>query len=177
MDVIQSDVPWRPLVPIMLPRAPRCFPCWDSSSALRWPSEARSAVASYLRQPWLIMLMWFAGAIYSACGASNVSELATMIPRAGGFYVYAREAMGDYAGFAVGWSDFLGNVAATAYAAMAAVEFLERLIPRIEPFAQVVAAGTILAFAGMQWFGVRLSAGVQQAASAIAAIALFGLVL
>jgi APA family basic amino acid/polyamine antiporter len=134
-------------------------------------------VASYLRQPWLIMLMWFAGAIYSACGASNVSELATMIPRAGGFYVYAREAMGDYAGFAVGWSDFLGNVAATAYAAMAAVEFLERLIPRIEPFAQVVAAGTILAFAGMQWFGVRLSAGVQQAASAIAAIALFGLVL
>ena len=134
-------------------------------------------VASYLRQPWLIMLMWFSGAIYSACGASNVSELATMIPRAGGFYVYAREAMGDYAGFAVGWSDFLGNVAATAYAAMAAVEFLERLIPRIEPFAQVVAAGTILAFAGMQWFGVRLSAGVQQAASAIAAIALFGLVL
>src|ERR1017187_3402886 len=132
-------------------------------------------VASNLRAPWLIMLMWFAGAIYSACGASNVSELATMIPRAGGFYVYAREAMGVYAGFAVGWSDFLGNVAATAYAAMAAVEFLERLIPRIEPFAQVVAAGTILAFAGMQWFGVRLSAGVQQAASAIAAIALFGL--
>ena len=134
-------------------------------------------VASYLRQPWLIMPMWFAGAIYAALGAANVSELATMIPRAGGFYVYAREAMGDYAGFAVGWSDFLGNVAATAYAAMAAVEFLERLIPRIEPFAQVVAAGTILAFAGMQWFGVRLSAGVQQAASAIAAIALFGLVL
>jgi len=52
-------------------------------------------VASYLRAPWLIVLMWFAGAIYSACGASNVSELATMIPRAGGFYVYAREAMGD----------------------------------------------------------------------------------
>jgi len=134
-------------------------------------------VASYLREPWLIMPMWFAGAVYAALGASNVSELATMIPRAGGFYVYARQAMGDYAGFAVGWSDFLANVTPAAYAAMAAVEFLGRLIPRIGPIAQIVAAGTILAFATMQWFGVRLSARVQQAASAIAAIALFGLVL
>jgi APA family basic amino acid/polyamine antiporter len=40
-----------------------------------------------------------------------------------------------------------------------------------------VAAGAILAFAVMQWFGVRLSGRLQQAASAIAAIALLGLVL
>src|SRR4051794_3788629 len=86
-------------------------------------------VASNLREPWLIMLMWFAGAAYSALGALNVAELATMIPRAGGFYVYAREAMGNTAGFAVGWSDFLANVAAGAYAAMAIVEFLARVIP------------------------------------------------
>jgi basic amino acid/polyamine antiporter, APA family len=133
-------------------------------------------VASYLRAPWLIMLMWFVGAIYSACGASNVSELATMIPRAGGFYVYAREAMGDYAGFAVGWSDFLANVAPASYGAMAAVEFLQRLVPAVAPFGVLLAAGIILAFAAMQWFGVRLSARVQQAASAIAALALLGLV-
>ena len=42
-------------------------------------------VASYLREPWLIMLMWFGGAVYSALGVLNVAELATMIPRAGGF--------------------------------------------------------------------------------------------
>jgi len=133
-------------------------------------------VASYLREPWLIMPMWFAGALYAALGASNVSELATMIPRAGGFYVYAREAMGDYTGFAVGWSDFLANVAPAAYGAMVAVEFLQRLVPAVGPMARVVAAGVILAFAAMQWFGVRLSARVQQAASAIAALTLIGLV-
>jgi APA family basic amino acid/polyamine antiporter len=133
-------------------------------------------VASYLRQPWLIMLMWFAGAVYAALGASNVSELATMLPREGGFYVYARAAMGERAGFAVGWSDFLANVAPAAYAAMAAVEFIRRLVPAIAPFAQVTAAGAILTFAAMQWFGVRLSARVQQAASALAALALAGLV-
>ena len=134
------------------------------------------AVASYLREPWLIMLLWFGGAVYAALGASNVSELATMLPREGGFYVYARAAMGEHTGFAIGWSDFLSNVAPAAYAAMAAVEFLERLLPVIRPIAQVVAVALILAFASMQWFGVRLSARVQQTASAIAAIALIGLV-
>jgi len=133
-------------------------------------------VASYLRQPWLIMTMWIAGAVYSALGAANVSELATMIPRAGGFYVYAHEAMGDQAGFAVGWSDFLANATATAYAAMVAVEFAGRIIPGIQPFGIAVAVFAILAFASMQWFGIRLSARVQQVASAIAAIALIGLV-
>jgi APA family basic amino acid/polyamine antiporter len=133
-------------------------------------------VASYLRLPWLIMLAWFGGAVYAALGAANVSELATMIPRAGGFYVYARAALGDGAGFAVGWSDFLGNVAPVAYAGMAAVEFLGRIIPGIGAFAPILATGAILAFAGMQWFGIRWSGRVQQAASAIAAIALFGLV-
>ena len=133
-------------------------------------------VAAYLREPWLIMLMWFAGAAYSALGALNVAELATMIPRAGGFYVYAREAMGDSTGFAVGWSDFLANVAATAYAAMAAVEFLGRVIPSMERYGPLVGAAFILTFAGVQWFGIRVSGRVQQAASAIAAAALMGLV-
>lgn len=133
-------------------------------------------VASYLREPWLIMLMWFAGAVYSALGALNVAELATLIPRAGGFYVYAREAMGDTAGFAVGWSDFLANVAAAGYAALAAVEFLGRVIPEVEKHDQLVATGFILAFTAIQWFGIRISGQVQQVASAIAATALLGLV-
>jgi APA family basic amino acid/polyamine antiporter len=76
----------------------------------------------------------------------------------------------------MGWSDFLANVAATAFAAMAAVEFLQRLIPGIGPFAQIAAAGALLAFAAMQWRGVRLSGRLQQAASVAAAIALIGLV-
>ena len=139
---------------------------------LRQPGQ----VASYLREPRLIVLMWFAGAVYAALGISNVSELAAMVPREGGFYVYTCTAMGEHAGFMVGWSDFLGNVAAAAYGAMATAEFLERLVPAIGPIARVVAGSIILAFAGLQWSGVRLSARVQQAASAIAAIALIGLV-
>jgi APA family basic amino acid/polyamine antiporter len=40
----------------------------------------------------------------------------------------------------------------------------------------MLAAAAILAFAAMQWFGVRLSGRVQQAASVTAALALFGLI-
>jgi len=129
-------------------------------------------VAAYLREPWLIMLMWFGGAVYSALGVVNVAELATMIPRAGGFYVYARESMGDMAGFAVGWSDFLANVSAAAYAAMAAVEFLSRVFPGLPRYGPMVGTGFILSFAAIQWFGIRISGRVQQVASAIAATAL-----
>lgn len=133
-------------------------------------------VAAYLREPWLIMLLWLAGAVYAALGAIQVAELAAMLPRAGGFYVFAREAMGDAAGFAVGWSDFLANVAAASSAALAAAEFLGRMIPAIGPRANLVATLAILAFAAMQWFGIRLSGRVQQLVSAIAAVSLIGLV-
>ncbi|HEY3840693.1 MAG TPA: APC family permease [Bryobacteraceae bacterium] len=134
-------------------------------------------VASYLREPWLIMLLWFAGAVYSSLGALNVAELATLIPRAGGFYVYAREAMGDTAGFAVAWCDFLANISAAAYAAMAAVEFLGRVEPLAAIHPQFAGIGFILMFAAIQWFGIRISGRVQQIASAVAAVALFALVI
>lgn len=133
-------------------------------------------VASYLRDPWTIMLMWLAGAVYAALGAMNVAELATMIPRAGGFYTFAHAAMGDTAGFAVGWSDFLANISAGAYAAMAAVEFLGRVNPAIENYGKLAGTGFILTFAAIQWFGIRISGRVQQAATATAAAALLGLV-
>ena len=133
-------------------------------------------IASYLRAPWLIMLVWLGGAAYSALGATNVSELATMIPRAGGFYVFARESMGDTAGFAVGWSDFLANSVPMAYGGLTAVEFAGHIFPGIRPYGAYVAVAAILAFATTQWFGIRLSARVQQAASAIAAVGLIGLV-
>ncbi|MGA2130913.1 MAG: APC family permease [Bryobacteraceae bacterium] len=133
-------------------------------------------IASYLRFPWLIMLVWLAGAFYAALGVTNVSELATMIPRAGGFYVFAREALGDTAAFTVGWSDFLANAAPVAYGGIVAAEFAGHVFPGIRPFATVLAVGAILAFAVTQWFGIRISARVQQTASAITAVALVGLV-
>src|SRR5947209_9668809 len=77
------------------------------------------AVAAQLGNPWLILAAWLLGGIYALLGALVVAELGTMLPQAGGFYVYTRRALGDYAGFAVGWSDWLGGSASLAYMAIA----------------------------------------------------------
>ena len=64
-------------------------------------------VAEQLHAPLAIVLLWVAGGIYTLLGASCLTELGLMLPRAGGFYVYARRAFGNTAGFAVGWTDWL----------------------------------------------------------------------
>src|SRR2546428_290377 len=49
-------------------------------------------VAAYLGSAWPIMLAWALGGVYCLLGANYLAELATMVPQAGGFYVYARRA-------------------------------------------------------------------------------------
>src|SRR5204862_1911498 len=65
-----------------------------------------SAVAAHLGSYWLIMFAWVLGGVYCMLGANYLAELATMTPKAGGFYVHSRRAFGDYGGFIVGWSDW-----------------------------------------------------------------------
>ena len=64
-------------------------------------------VAEQIPSVWLIMLAWTLGGVYCLLGANYLAELATMIPKAGGYYVYAQRSFGKYGGFAVGWSDWL----------------------------------------------------------------------
>jgi len=55
------------------------------------------------------MTAWFLGGIYCLLGANHLVELATMIPKAGGFYVYAERTFGRYGGFVVGWSSWIND--------------------------------------------------------------------
>jgi basic amino acid/polyamine antiporter, APA family len=86
-------------------------------------------VAAALGDPTLIMLAWGLGGLYALMGAVAVAELAAMIPQTGGFRVYARRAYGEGVGFAVGWIDWLVNVAGIAYVAVTAIAFLGVLWP------------------------------------------------
>src|ERR1019366_4637125 len=84
-------------------------------------------VAAALGDRTLIMVAWGLGGLYALMGAVSITELAAMIPEAGGFRVYARRAFGEGIGFAVGWVDWLGCVATVAYVAVTAVAFLGTL--------------------------------------------------
>ncbi|MEX2285486.1 MAG: amino acid permease [Planctomycetaceae bacterium] len=55
----------------------------------------------------LVLVAWVGGGIICLFGALCFAELAVMMPRAGGMYVYLREAYGRPVAFLFGWSDFL----------------------------------------------------------------------
>ncbi len=59
-----------------------------------------------------------------------------MLPQAGGYYVYARRAFGDTAGFAVGWSDWLTYCAVLGYVSIGIGEFSAVLFPSLAGFVQ-----------------------------------------
>jgi APA family basic amino acid/polyamine antiporter len=113
-------------------------------------------VAAALGDPTLIMVFWALGGLYALMGAVAMAELAAMIPETGGFRVYARRAYGDGVGFAVGWCDWLVNVAALAYISMTAVTFLAVLWPAAGANPRALAVALIAAFTAIHWMGLRI---------------------
>src|SRR3954454_9352970 len=70
--------------------------------------------------PGWLLLAWTVAGLMTITGALCCSELATMMPRAGGVYVFLRETYGPAVGFLYGWTLFLviqtGTIAAVAIA-------------------------------------------------------------
>ena len=56
--------------------------------------------------PGLVVAVWVVGGLLSLAGALTYAELAAMMPRAGGEYVFIREAYGRVWGFLYGWTRF-----------------------------------------------------------------------
>src|SRR5580693_7282080 len=55
----------------------------------------------------VILAAWIVGGLICVLGALSLAELGTMLPTAGGLYVYLREAYGRPIAFLFGWTDFL----------------------------------------------------------------------
>jgi APA family basic amino acid/polyamine antiporter len=66
-----------------------------------------ATVAKHIPFISMIALVWIVGGIISATGALALSELASMLPKAGGPYVYLKEAYGRLPAFLFGWAEFL----------------------------------------------------------------------
>jgi APA family basic amino acid/polyamine antiporter len=70
--------------------------------------------------PALLIAAWIVTAVMTIIGALSYGELAAMMPKAGGQYVYLREALGPMWGFLYGWTLFLviqsGTIAAVGVA-------------------------------------------------------------
>ncbi len=77
-----------------------------------------------------ILAVWLIGGALAFAGAMAYAELAALRPRAGGEYVYLRDAFGPLAAFLTGWTSFVaGFSGAIAASAVALADYVGRFVP------------------------------------------------
>ncbi len=140
---------------------------------LRNPGE----VAGQIPSVWLILFAWTLGGVYCMLGANYLAELATSVPKAGGFYVYAHRAFGDYWGFVVGWSDWLNSTLAVAFVSVIFGEYCVVAVPPNLPGGRVIFSVSILVIiAFLNMIGVRAGSDTQKITSVLKTLALVAFV-
>jgi APA family basic amino acid/polyamine antiporter len=108
------------------------------------------------------LLVWLAGGILSLLGALTYAELAASNPEAGGLYCYIRDGFGRLPAFLYGWSLFLIIASATIAAlAHAFTNYLQEIIPLSRVAAAVVSTLMIAVVTGVNVWGTRKSANLQ----------------
>ena len=163
-------------------------------------------IARLVSSPALLILAWVVTGFMTIVGALTYGELAAMMPKAGGQYVFLRESLGPLWGFLYGWSMFLviqtGTIAAVG---VAFGKFLGVLFPAISAdkwlwhighvpkwpvgplvlgnmdvglnLQNLMAIGTVVLLTAINVRGVRTGAIVQNIFTFSKAAALLGLVL
>jgi APA family basic amino acid/polyamine antiporter len=141
-------------------------------------------MAQLVGSPSKVLLAWLAAGILSLAGALTYAELGAMMPKAGGEYVFLREAYGDLPAFLFGWSSVMliasGGLAAVS---TALASFLASFVPLSAVFTihdfhvlgqvvhwrlgiqQVVAVAVILLFSWVNSRGIAMGSRVQWAAT------------
>src|SRR5437868_8112758 len=95
--------------------------------------------ARLIGAPGWLLLAWAVAGLMTITGALCCSELATMMPRAGGVYAFLREAYCSSVGFLYGWTLFLVVQTVTiAAVAIAFARFLGVFVPAVSPDNYVV---------------------------------------
>jgi len=133
-------------------------------------------LAGDLGSAWLVIAIWFVGALLALAGALCYSELGINFPRSGGEYVYLTEAWGPSWGFVTGWvSFFAGFSAPIAAGALAVSGYLAYFFPAMSAkdagpsiplglFTLRFGPGQLTACAVVALFAVTNISGISRAA-------------
>ena len=145
--------------------------------------------------PGWLLAAWAVAGIMTVCGAATAAEIAAMMPRAGGQYVFLRDIYSPLFGFLFGWAMFLvvqtGTIAAVA---VAFAKFLGVFQPgvaanvyllspvRIGGYAvslssqQLVAVALIAGLTAVNMLGLKFGKWIQNSFTFTKTAALFGLI-
>ncbi len=148
-------------------------------------------IARNVGSPGWLLMVWLITGVITIIGAVSYGELAAMMPKVGGQYVYLKEAYHPLVGFLFGWTTFLviqcGSIAAVA---VAFAKFSGVLVPWISERNVIFRAGpldfnstqlvAILSIAFLTWLntkGIVTGKSVQNIFTSTKVIALAGFVL
>jgi basic amino acid/polyamine antiporter, APA family len=115
-----------------------------------------------------ILAVWVFGGLLSLAGALANAELGAMFPRAGGDYVYLREAFHPVAGFLVGWLTFFviqAGTVATLAAGFAGA--LASFVPLSESEQVALAVALVVASSLLNFWGLRHGARANNLTSVL----------
>jgi len=129
-------------------------------------TSAGFQAAYSFKDPWTMMSTWVVGGVLALCGAASYAELGSLMPRAGGEYVYLREAYHPAVGFMSGWvSLIVGFSAPIAAAALLFASYVAALAPGLAggPAVKIIACTLIVAMTALHALDARLGGRVQTA--------------
>jgi APA family basic amino acid/polyamine antiporter len=126
---------------------------------------------------WLTVTVWLVGGLYTLLCSSAVIELATMLPRAGGWYVYSVRAFGKRVGFVVGCCDWMNQTVAVAFLAVALAEFAAEFQPALSRHVAGVAIAALCGLTLLNAIGLQAGSRTQAITSLAKALALVALVI
>lgn len=137
-----------------------------------------SLIAQQLPDPLWILAVWGLGGLMTLCGALTFAELGSMLPNAGGMYVYLSEAFGSLAGFLFGWAYFLVvNTGGIAALSIAFATYLGYFIPLGPTGVQLVAILGLALVTALNIFGVKAGGIFSDVFTLLKLTALVGIII
>jgi basic amino acid/polyamine antiporter, APA family len=127
-----------------------------------------AGMAKTVGSPFWLLAVWLTMGASAIGGALCFGALAARYPRAGGSYVYLKEAYGPRAAFLYGWLSLLvTDPGITAALAVGLSVYVGYLVP-LSPWAlKGVSVAAIVALAAVNMLGASLSSGILRALAAL----------
>lgn len=136
-----------------------------------------ATMSSYVGNPWVVLLVWIVAGLLSFTGALAYAELGSLMPNAGGEYVYLREGYGDIWAFLYGWMRFwIGSPGSVAAYSVGAMTFLSGAVDLSIVGGKSIAAVLVIAFfCGINCFNIAFGGRLNAIMTGLKLVIILGL--
>ena len=134
-------------------------------------------IANAIQSPIYILIIWLVGGLLILCGALTFAELGSLMPQAGGVYVYLSEGYGKVFGFLYGWAYILVvNTGGIAALSIAFTTYLAYFFPMSPVTLKLVAVCGIFFLTVINVMGVKVGGIFSDVFTVLKLLGIFGVI-